>query len=425
MANEITMPRLSDTMTEGTVSKWRKQIGEKVEKGDILVDIETDKATMELEAFQAGVLGRIVVNEGATVPIGELIALLVAPGEELPADTGAATPAAAAAPAAQPAPEAAPAPALAPTPMTAVEASPESMPPAPDSATGARLRVSPLARRLAEERGIDLRQVAGTGPVGRIVRADIESFQPGSGAAASQASMPVAFPGLSEEVEYVQLTSMQQTIARRMLDSTLNAPHFYVTSEIDMTEAVAFRRSINEAQPEGQGISFNDLVIKSVALAIRSYPTVNSSYIDGQFVRYKAINVGIAVAIPDGLVVPVLRHADMKGLSQIAAEAKDLIDRARTRKLSLQEMEGSTFSITNLGMYDVDTFSGIINSPNAGILAIGAIVKKPVVKNDQIVVADRMRVTISCDHRVLYGADAALFLREVKRVLEHPALLAL
>ncbi len=425
MANEITMPRLSDTMTEGTVSKWRKQIGEKVEKGDILVDIETDKATMELEAFQAGVLGRIVVNEGATVPIGELIALLVAPGEELPADTGAAAPAAAVAPAAQPAPEAAPAPALAPTPMTAVEASPEPMPPAPDSATGARLRVSPLARRLAEERGIDLRQVAGTGPLGRIVRADIESFQPGSGAAASQASMPVAFPGLSEEVEYVQLTSMQQTIVRRMMDSKLNAPHFYVTSEIDMTEAVAFRRSINEAQPEGQGVSFNDLVIKAAALAIRSYPAVNSSYIDGQFVRYKAINVGIAVAIPDGLVVPVLRHADMKGLSQIAAEAKDLIDRARTRKLSLQEMEGSTFSITNLGMYDVDNFSGIINSPNAGILAIGAIVKKPVVKNDQIVVADRMRVTISCDHRVLYGADAALYLREVKRVLEHPALLAL
>ena len=419
MANEITMPRLSDTMTEGTVSKWRKQIGEKVEKGDILVDIETDKATMELEAFQAGVLGRIVVNEGATVPIGDLIALLVAPGEELPADTGAAVPAAAVAPAAQPAP------APAPAPMTAVEAAPQPMPPASDSATSARLRVSPLARRLAEERGIDLRQVAGTGPVGRIVRADIESFQPGSGTAPSQGSMPVAFTGLSEEVEYVQLTSMQQTIARRMLDSTLNAPHFYVTSEIDMTEAVAFRRSINEAQPEGQGVSFNDLVIKAAALAIRSYPAVNSSYIDGQFVRYKAINVGIAVAIPDGLVVPVLRHADMKGLSQIAAEAKDLIDRARTRKLSLQEMEGSTFSITNLGMYDVDTFSGIINSPNAGILAIGAIVKKPVVKNDQIVVADRMRVTISCDHRVLYGADAALFLREVKRVLEHPALLAL
>ena len=309
--------------------------------------------------------------------------------------------------------------------MTAVEASPQPMPPASDSATGARLRVSPLARRLAEERGIDLRQVAGTGPVGRIVRADIDSFQQGSGTAASQGSMPVAFPGLSEEVEYVQLTSMQQTIVRRMMDSKLNAPHFYVTSEIDMTEAVAFRRSINEAQPEGQGVSFNDLVIKAAALAIRSYPAVNSSYIDGQFVRYKAINVGIAVAIPDGLVVPVLRHADMKGLSQIAAEAKDLIDRARTRKLSLQEMEGSTFSITNLGMYDVDTFSGIINSPNAGILAIGAIVKKPVVKNDQIVVADRMRVTISCDHRVLYGADAALFLREVKRVLEHPALLAL
>ena len=425
MPNEITMPRLSDTMSEGTVSKWRKQIGEKVEKGDILVDIETDKATMELEAFQAGILGRIMVQEGSTVPIGEPIALLIAPGEALPAETSAAPAPQPAAPTASATPPAAPAPA-APAPSPAAPASAAPAPqPAPAAALSGRLRVSPLARRLAEERGIDLRQVTGTGPDGRIVRADIEAFRQGTGAAPAPSGAPVAFPGLSDEEELVPLTSMQQTIVRRMLDSKLNAPHFYVTSEIDMAEAVAFRKSINEAQPEGKGVSFNDLVVKAVALSLRSYPVVNSSYLNGQFVRYKAINVGIAVAIPDGLVVPVLKHADMKGLSQLAAETKDLIDRARTRKLTIPEMEGSTFSITNLGMYDVDTFSGIINSPNAAILAIGAIVKKPVVKNDQIVAADQMRVTLSCDHRVLYGADAALFLREVKRVLEHPALLAL
>lgn len=218
---------------------------------------------------------------------------------------------------------------------------------------------------------------------------------------------------------------MQKTIVTRMVESKQNAPHFYITNEVDMTEAVAFRKSINEAQPEGQGVSFNDIVVKAVALALKAYPSVNSSYQNNQFIRHKAINIGIAVAIPDGLVVPVLRNADQKGLSQIAKDAKDIIDKARNRKLSVSEMEGSTFSITNLGMYDVDQFAGILNTPNGGILAVGAITKKPVVKNDQIVIADRMRLTISCDHRVVYGADAALFLREVKRILEHPALLAL
>lgn len=422
MPNEITMPRLSDTMSEGTVAKWRKQIGEKVEKGDILVEIETDKAIMELEAFQAGVLGRIIVQEGTTVPIGEPIAILVAPGEELPA--------AEAAPAPQPVRQAAPA-AAPPTPAPAP--SPAATPtPALASAqmSEGRLRVSPLARRLAEERGINLRQVTGSGPDGRIVRGDIEAFQQRGAAPAPGAPPPfrmpaVAFPGLTEEEELVPLTSMQQTIVRRMLDSKQNAPDFYVTSEVDMTEAVAFRRAINEAQPERQAVSFNDIVVKAAAVALRSYPTVNSSYRDGQFVRYKAIHIGIAVAIQDGLVVPVLRHVDQKGLAQIAQEAKELIDRARNRRLSLQEMEGSTFSVTNLGMFDVEQFSGIINTPNAAILAVGAIVKKPVVKNDAITIADQMRMTLSCDHRVLYGADAALFLREVKRMLEHPALLAL
>ena len=229
--------------------------------------------------------------------------------------------------------------------------------------------------------------------------------------------------GLGDDEEVIQLSSMQRTIVQRMLDSKAAAPHFYVTSEIDMAEAVALRKAINAALPEGQGISFNDMMVKGVALALIAVPEANASYRDGRFVRFKAAHVGVAVAIPDGLVVPVIRNAERKTLSQIAAEARETIEKARTRRLALQDMEGSTFSITNLGMYDVDQFTGIINQPNAGILAVGAITRKPVVKNEQIVISDRMRVTMSADHRVLYGADAARFLRELKRLLEHPMLL--
>ncbi len=421
MATEITMPRLSDTMSEGTIAKWRKQVGEKVDKGDILVEIETDKATMELEAFQAGVLGLITVGEGETVPIGESIGLMVAPGEEVPA-------AAPAAPATAPA-SAGPAPASEAA-ATAVAAAPPVVPDSPEGPEGdGRIRVSPLARRIASEQGADLRQIAGTGQGGRITRDDVEAYltHPAAASAAPMPAAKMAFPALeeSEGEELANLSSMQRTVVQRMLESKAAAPHFYVTSEIDMTEAVNLRRSLNEALGEGRGVSFNDMIVKAAARALRAVPQVNRSYRDGKMVSYRHVHVGVAVAIPDGLVVPVVRHADHKSVAQIAADTNEIIERARNRKLSPQDMEGSTFSITNLGMYDVDQFTGIINQPNAAILAVGSIVKKPVVKNDQIAVSDRMRVTMSCDHRAVYGADAASFLKELKRILEHPLLLLL
>ncbi|MEK7215224.1 MAG: dihydrolipoamide acetyltransferase family protein, partial [Chloroflexota bacterium] len=330
MATEITMPRLSDTMFEGTVAKWRKQVGDQVAKGEIVVEIETDKATMELESFQSGILGRIVVPEGQTVPIGETIALLTAPGETLAAA------------------EATPAP---PTPTAsaarAAAAAPATPAPSPIPATPepeGRLKVSPLARRLAQEQQVDLRRVSGTGPGGRIVREDVEGFvqQRDVPSPAQTIAASAAFPGLDDAEEVMQLSSMQRTIVQRMLDSKAAAPHFYVTSEIDMAEAVALRKAINAALPEGQGVSFNDMVVKGVALALMAVPEVNSAYRDGKFVRFKSAHVGVAVAIPDGLVVPVIRHAQRKTLAQIAAEAKETIEKARTRKLALADMEGST-----------------------------------------------------------------------------------
>lgn len=406
------MPRLSDTMSEGTVGKWLKKQGEPVAKGDILAEIETDKATMELESFQAGTMGQILIPEGQTVEIGVPIALILAPGEQPGAPPpnraptvreGAHSPAAPA-PVSQPPSQTAPAPVYDPAPVAAQ--------------SEGRLRVSPLARRIAGEQGVDLSRVTGTGPGSRITREDVEQF-----ARLAQAPSPVtvAFPGLADEE--IALSSMQQTIVRRMLDSKQQAPDFYVTVEIDMTEAVSIRRTLNAALQNEPGITFNDLVVRAVALALRAHPQLNMSYKDGKFIKHNSVHVGIAVAIADGLVVPAVRDADRKTLREIGREARDLIDRARNRKLTLQELEGSTFSVTNLGMYDVDQFTGIINQPNAAILAVGAIQKKPAVKNDQIVIADRMRVTLSADHRVVYGAHAAEFLRELKRLLENPLLL--
>ena len=417
MATEIVMPRLSDTMSEGTVGKWLKREGEQVEKGEILAEIETDKATMELESFHSGVLGRILIPEGKTVPIGVPIAILVAPGEEVSSEAAVLSPTALATAEQVSA-------GLAPPGTLPIE--PHAAPPlAPQERGDGRVRVSPLARRLAEERGIDLRQVEATGPGGRITREDVEAFlQRPRAPEVSPQPAPTAFPGPAEEEELVPLSTMQQTIVRRMLESKAAAPHFYVTSDIDMSEAVAFRRSLNAALGEGQHVTFNDLVVKAVAMALRSFPAANASYREGQFVRHQAIHVGVAVAIPDGLVVPVIRNTDRKTLGEIARESRELADKARNRRLTLQEMEVSTFSITNLGMYDVDQFTGIINLPNAAILGVGSITRKPVVKDEQIVISDRMRVTLSVDHRVLYGAEAAQFLREVKRILEHPSLLA-
>ena len=419
MATNIEMPRLSDTMSEGTIAKWRKAVGEQVNKGDIIVEIETDKATMDLEAFHPGILGRILVNEGDTVAIGVPIAILVAPGEAVPDVAPASVPVAK--PAEAPAPALAPVAAPPPVPLT-----PAAAPLAPVG----RVNVSPLARRLAEESGVDLRQLRGTGPSGRIIRADVEAAVRSGGTrlGAPSGGLPgiqvTSSPPLDGDDD-VTPTTLQQTVVRRMLESKL-APEFFVTSEIDMTAAIAFRRDANASLPEGAGVSFNDLIVRAVALALKQNPKVNASYAGGKFRMHTQVNVGIAVAMPDGgLVVPVVKAADSYSLTGLAAAARDLIERARAKKLALADMEGSTISISNLGMFDVDQFTGIINQPNAAILAIGAIVKKPVVKNDHVVVGDRLRITMTCDHRVLYGADAAIFLRDVKRYLEQPLLLVL
>jgi len=465
----VQMPRLSDSMETGKILRWLKKEGEEVKKGEPLVEIESDKANIEVEAYASGKLSKILVPEGESAPIGAVIAEI---------GDGASTPAAQKAPAPQGQAEAAepkqgaqPTAAEAPKPQTtkpeahvaqadkavaataqaAADAGGEQYPHGgPDDRTevgaaaqaalnvirrpaeqenGERQRVSPVARRLAEEHGVDLRRVQGSGPGGRITKGDVEAAaqqktqsQPAA-APPREARQPTARP--TGEVEVVELSKLQTTVAMRLAQSAFSAPHFYVTSEIAMDDAVRLRQMFNEAVDKSEAISLNDLVVKAVALALTKFPEVNASWADGRIERKRDINIGIAVGLPDRLIVPVLRNADQKPLKDIARESKQLIERARTNKASAQDYLGNTFSISNLGMYDVDQFTAIINPPDSGILAIGAIEDKPVVKDGQIVPGKRMRVTLSVDHRVFYGVTAAQFLQEVKRLLQSPMALVL
>ncbi|MHB1134042.1 MAG: dihydrolipoamide acetyltransferase family protein [Chloroflexota bacterium] len=513
MPVEVVMPRLSDTMEEGTILKWLKKIGDEVTKGEPLVEVATDKANMELEAFESGVLDQVLVKEGETVPIGTQIAFLRKPGEaasaaapQAPAQQPAPAPDAApqqAPPAAPPpqqeapsAPEAAPQepPAAAqPAPLEAAapEAPPSGQaptappvpspeaaaaaelpvpPPAPETAAPAaaapppttepaqpqppaaepapsepaaaeaegeeRIKASPLARRLAEEHGLDLSAVAGTGPGGRVTREDVEEFRAARQAAPAEApaqappaeaptpaatsTTPLGVPAAAAPVAAQPLTRMQETIVRRMVESKQQVPHFYVTMEIDMREAARLRKAANAAAAGSFEISFNDLVIKGVALTLRKFPHVNAFYKEGRIQFNQEINVGMAVALDDGLVVPVIHNADSKSLRQIAADAKGVAERARTGRLQSDDYLGGTFTVSNLGMFGVEEFAAIINPPQSGILAVGAVQPKPVVLDGEIKVAERMRVTLSADHRVYYGATAAQFLKELKRLLESP-----
>ena len=505
MAKEVVMPRLSDTMSEGTVSKWRKQVGDEIKKGEIIAEIETDKATQDLESYDSGILTQIVVNEGQTVALGATIALISAPGE-VSAPAGGGETAAAPAPVAAVATAPAAATANAPTPATtatppaatppadgqapvapvapapaaasaapaapATPAAPTGEAAAPAAATaetpsattvheeGERIKASPVARRMAQEHDIDLATVTGTGPEGRIIKEDIENYlkQPPAppaaptapdvmapadsatpAAPASEAAGPQA-PAAAEAapsqpaaavdgVEYFELNRMQRTIARRMVESRQQAPYFYATTEIDMGDAGRFRKSLNEALAGETSVSYNDLVMKACALALRKFPLVNAGWADGRLAMNRDVNVGFAAAVPaeqgpGGLVVPVIRNVDQKSLRQIAIEAKQLIEKARNNRLSETDLSAATFSVSNLGMFEIDQFTAIINPPQSAILAVGSITKKPVVKDDQIVIGERMRVTLSVDHRVFYGLTAAQFLQEVKRVLEHPFVMA-
>ena len=412
MATNVVMPQMGYDMREGTVVRWYKQEGETVDRGEVIADIETDKATVEFEAYTGGVLGRIVAEAGVAVPVGQLIAIITEPGESVPE---------VAAPAASPA--AAPAAATPPAPVAA-EPEPAAAPPA---ASDGGVRASPIARRLARERGIDLALVTGSGPNGRITERDVENYQAAPAApepaAATSAPAPelVAAPSDSR----IELSRMRQTIARVTSDSKSTAPHFYVTAEIDMGSAMSLRRDVNdEADPENR-VSVNDLMVKACALALAKHPKFNSFFRGDHLEVHGAMNIGIAIALESGLILPGVSNCESKSLLQIASGTKDLIARANSGTLRNEEYSSTTFSISNMGMFDVESFTAIIYPPHAAILAVGSVKQQPVVRDGELTVGTMMKATLSTDHRVADGAEAAQFLMEIKRVLENPVSLLL
>jgi pyruvate dehydrogenase E2 component (dihydrolipoamide acetyltransferase) len=431
------MPRLSDSMEEGTILTWLKQVGDEVAVGDQLVEIETDKANMAYEADVAGTLQEILAQEGETLPIGTPIARI---GENGGAgssarDEGArpAGPAAAGDPPSPATTQGMVPPTTSPT-GGAVESVAEA-PPAPAAADGERVKASPLARRLAKERGLELSQLEGSGPGGRIVKSDVEGAAASTGVAPStqpEAATPVA-PAAGPSVETAkgetrvqELNKLQQTIARRMAESKATAPHFYLTIEIDMGKAVAARAALKAAAKEGEVVpSFNDMVVKACAIALREFPKANGAYRDGRFEIYSRVNVGVAVAAEEALVVPTIFDADKKGLRQIAEDARAVAAKVRDGSVTPPELSGGTFTVSNLGMYGIDSFEAVINMGQAAILSVGAIREAPAVRNGEIVPAQLMKATIACDHRILYGAEGAEFLARVKALLEEPVSLAL
>lgn len=423
MAEVMLMPLLSDTMTEGTVAAWHKEIGDEVEIGELLLEIETDKAVMEQDSFFEGTLLHIGVQEGETVPVNAVLAVIGEKGEDFKADLEAAL---AKANGGSPAQEEAPATEAAPE-APAAEVVETAVPEANDDG---RVKASPLARKMAEEEGLALGSIKGTGENGRIVKRDVEA------ALEAKKSAPVAAPAPKPAVaapatpppppagvegvayEEVSLSNMRKTIARRLGESKYSAPHFYLTIAINMDKAMAIRKQLNEISPSK--ISFNDLVVKAAALSLRQHPAINASWL-GDKIRYnKVYNVGVAVAVDEGLVVPVIRNADMKSLSQISSEVKDKAKKAMDRKLPMEDMQGNTFSISNLGMFGIEEFTAIINPPDSCILAVGGINQVPVVKDGEIAVGNIMKVTLSCDHRVVDGASGAKFLNTMKGLLEDP-----
>ena len=415
MATNVVMPQMGYDMREGTVVRWYKAEGETVDRGEVIADIETDKATVEFEAYTGGVLGRIIAQEGVAIPVGELIAIITEPGESVPEMEAAAAP-----PAAAPAPP--PAPAAAPTPAAAPSAAP-----APATSDG-QVRASPIARRLARERGIEISLVTGTGPNGRITERDIESYQPAGpepAPAPAAAPAPVAQPAAAPTDSRIELSRMRQTIARVTSDSKSTAPHFYVTAEIDMGKAMALRRDVNDASDPDNRVSVNDLMVKACAIALAKHPKFNSFYRGDHLEVHGAMNIGIAIALESGLILPGVSNCESKSLLQIAAATKDLISRANSGALRNEEYSSTTFSISNMGMFDVESFTAIIYPPHAAILAVGSVKQVPVVRDGELSVGTMMKATLSTDHRVADGAEAAQFLMEIKRVLENPVSLLL
>ena len=423
MEEVVLMPRLSDTMTEGVIAGWQKNVGDTVKKGDVLADIETDKATMELESYKDGILLYQGAKAGEKILVNDLLCVIGAAGTNIDAivaavKSGAGATATAASPAASNA-----APAAAPSTPAPVVAPVASAPAVQVVVNEGRIFASPLAKKMAEERGIDLRYVKGTGDNGRITKFDIDGYVPATASATSApqavtAALAPQVPSGVVSFEDQPVSQMRKTIARRLSESLFTAPHFYITMSIDMDAAVAARAKINEVAPVK--ISFNDMVVKATALSLKQHPKINSSWLGDSIRTNHHINIGIAVAVDEGLLVPVVRFADTKTLSEIGVAVKGFAQKAKDKKLQPSDWEGSTFTISNLGMFGVDEFTAIINPPDACILAVGGIAQVPVVKNGQVVPGNVMKVTLSCDHRVVDGAAGAAFLQTLKSLLEEP-----
>ncbi len=413
----VTMPRLSDTMEEGTVATWLKKVGDEVEEGDILAEIETDKATMEFESFQSGTLLHVGLQEGESAKVDALLAIIgpagtdvssVAKnfkvgGEPAKAESAPTTSMPVAEKKTEEAPKAATV--KAETPVAA-----------PVTTHNGRVFASPLAKKMAQEKGINLAQVSGSGENGRIIKRDIENFTP----AAVQSSAPVAkfVPSGQEDFDEIPNSNMRKAIAKNLAKSKFSAPHYYLNVEFDMENAIAFRAQYNSL-PDTK-ISYNDMIVKACALALKQHPQVNSQWFDDRMKLNNHVHIGVAVAVPDGLVVPVVKFANEQSLTQIGAAVKDFAGKARNKKLTLDEMEGSTFTISNLGMFGIESFTSIINQPNSAILSVGAIVSKPVVKNGAVVPGNTMKLTMACDHRTVDGATGAQFLETLKGYIENP-----
>lgn len=420
MAEIIYMPKLSDTMTEGVVAEWTKKVGDKVSAGEVLAEIETDKATMEFESFYDGVLLHIGVEKGKAAPVNSVLAVIGKEGEDISAllanaTAGAPVQAAPAKeeskPAAVPAPT--PAPAAAPAPVAPAATTAPAAPVTTSNGSG-RVFASPLAKKIAEEKGIDISAVAGTGESGRIVKRDVDHYVPYTPAARAASSAPAGVESFTD----VNISQMRKTIARRLAESKFTAPHFYLTLDIDMDNAIKARKSMN--QMDGVKVSFNDMVIKAVAMSLKQHPAINSSWLGDVIRRNHHVHVGVAVAVDEGLLVPVVRFADTKGLVQIGSEVRDYAQKAKDKKLQPSDWEGNTFTISNLGMFGIEAFTAIVNPPDSCILAVGGIKEVPVVKNGQVVPGNVMKVTLSCDHRVVDGASGAAFLQTFKNYMENP-----
>lgn len=420
MAEIVYMPKLSDTMTEGVVAEWHKKVGDAVKSGEVLAEIETDKATMEFESFYDGVLLHIGVEKGKPTPVNALLAIIGQAGEDVSALIAQAgsgeAPAATSAPASEPTPAPAPVvaevPAAKPAPVAA--ATPAAVVPAN---TNGRILASPLAKKLAEEKGVDLSFVPGTGEGGRITKRDVDHYVP------YNAPSRPASSGIAQAESFVDepVSQMRKTIARRLAESKFTAPHFYLTISIDMDNAIAARKAMNSQ--EGVKVSFNDMVVKAVAMSLKKHPAINSSWLGDVIRRNQHVHIGVAVAVDEGLLVPVVRFADSKGLSQIGEEVKVFAQKAKEKKLQPSDWEGNTFTISNLGMFGIEQFTAIVNPPDSCILAVGGISQEPVVKNGQVVPGNIMKVTLSCDHRVVDGASGAAFLQTFKQYMENPVMM--